>query len=59
MEQSAIDLSYMELGEGARGPSWLARMLALRDSPDLGPFRLAFLEAIFKAADERASGGNL
>jgi len=31
-------------------------MLDLRDRPDLGPFRLAFLEALVKAADERASG---
>ncbi len=55
---AAIDLSYMELGEAdARGPSWLARMLALRDDPGLGPFRLGLLEAIIKAADERASGG--
>lgn len=53
-----IDLSYMELGEvRGHGLSWLARMLALRDDPDLGPFRLAFLEALMKAADERASGG--
>jgi CRISPR-associated endonuclease/helicase Cas3 len=55
---TAVDLSYMELGEAnARGPSWLARMLALRDDPALGPFRLGFLEMIMKAADERASGG--
>lgn len=55
---TAIDLSYMELGEtDARGPSWLARTLGLRDDPGLGPFRLGFLEMIMKAADERASGG--
>lgn len=54
---TAIDLSFMELGDGPRGPSWLGRMLALRDHPDLGPFRLALLEALVKAADERASGG--
>ncbi|MFN8188290.1 MAG: CRISPR-associated helicase Cas3' [Gaiellales bacterium] len=55
---TTIDLSYMELGEAnGRGPSWLARTLALRDDPGLGPFRLGFLEMIMKAADERASGG--
>ncbi len=54
-----IDLSFMELGDGPRGRSWLAHMLALRDDPHLGPFRLAFLEALIKAADERASGGLL
>jgi CRISPR-associated endonuclease/helicase Cas3 len=52
-----IDLSYMELGgSDERGPSWLARMLNLRDREDLGPFRLTLLEALLKAADERASG---
>ncbi len=56
---TAIDLCFMELGDGPGGPSWLARMLALRDDPGLGPFRLAFLEALVKAADERASGGLL
>jgi CRISPR-associated endonuclease/helicase Cas3 len=52
---SALDLSLMDLGEGPRGPSWLARVLALRE--ELGPFRLAFLEALVKAADERVSRG--
>lgn len=56
---ATIDLSLMELGEGPLGPSWLARMLALRDNPDLGPFRLAFLEALVRVADWRASGGFL
>lgn len=52
-----IDLSFMELGEGPRGASWLGRMLALRDREDLGPFRLAFLETLVRVADWRASGG--
>lgn len=50
-----LDLSSMELGEGPHGPSWLARMLALRNSPALGPFRLSFLEALLRVADWRAS----
>ncbi len=54
---TAIDLSYMDLGLGPRGPSWLARVIALRDRHDLGPFRLSFLEGLLKAADERASEG--
>lgn len=33
--------------------SWLERVIHLRD--ELGPFRLAFLEAILRAADMRAS----
>ncbi len=52
-----LRLAWNELGEHPEtGPSWLARMLALRDDPQLGPFRIAMLEAIVKAADERASG---
>jgi CRISPR-associated endonuclease/helicase Cas3 len=51
-----LTLRYMELGDDDRtGPSWLSRMLALRDDPGLGPFRLGFLEALIKCADERAS----
>lgn len=54
--QTALTLSYMELGDDpVTGPSWMARVLALRDAPDLGPFRLAFLEGLVKCADERAS----
>lgn len=34
-------------------PSWAERMIHLRDT--LGPFRLAYLEAILRAADMRAS----
>lgn len=51
-----LSLRAMELGRGVDGePSWLDRMLALRDAPDLGPFRLAYLEALLRAADGRAS----
>ncbi len=46
----ALDLSPMQLGGGG---SWTARALALRDS--LGPFRLAYLESLLRAADRRAS----
>jgi CRISPR-associated endonuclease/helicase Cas3 len=35
--------------------AWTDRALALRDRPDLGPFRLAFLEAVVRLADWRAS----
>ena len=55
LPQMVLDLSYMEFGEGPRGPSWLARMLALRDDAALGPFRLAYLEALLRGADWRAS----
>ena len=49
----SLDLSLMELGEGASGPSWLARVLALRD--EFGPFRLTFLEALLRFADWHGS----
>jgi CRISPR-associated endonuclease/helicase Cas3 len=50
-----LDLGFMKMGEGEHGPSWLARMVALRDRIDLGPFRLAYLETLLRAADARAS----
>ena len=55
MAYTVLDLSYMEIGESEQGPSWLARMLALRDAPNLGPFRLAYLEALLRVADWRGS----
>ncbi len=48
-----LDLRLMQMGEGEHGPSWLARMIGLRDH--LGPFRLAYLETLLRAADMRAS----
>lgn len=55
--KTLLNLAYMELGENeTTGPSWLARMLTLRDDPGLGVFRLAFLEALLRVADWRASG---
>lgn len=54
-----LSLEPMELGlcmeqPFADQPSWGERMNRLRDT--LGPFRLAYLEAIVRAADMRASG---
>ena len=51
--QFPLDLSVMRLGDGQRGPSWLARMVRLRD--EFGPFRLAYLETLLRVADARAS----
>ena len=48
-----LDLRLMQMGEGEHGPSWLARMIGLRDR--LGPFRLAYLETLLRVADMRAS----
>jgi len=52
-----LSLACMELGsiEAGKNPSWLARMIALRDAPELGPLRLAWLETLLRAADMRAS----
>ena len=46
-----VDLSPMLLGEG----SYTEGVIALIDDPDLGPFRLSFLEAILRLADWRGS----
>lgn len=54
--ETTLTLSYMELGQDpTTGDSWAARVLALRDTPELGPFRLGFLESLVKCADERVS----
>lgn len=53
MPETELDLTLMELGGG--GSSWLEQALKLRDEPTVGPFRLAYLEAILRAADGRAS----
>jgi CRISPR-associated endonuclease/helicase Cas3 len=50
-----LDLAPMQLGRQNGKASWAERMLVLRDSPTLGPFRLAFLEALVRAADVRAT----
>lgn len=53
---TVLSLDYMVLGgSDAVGESWTARMTALRDDPTWGPFRLAYLEALVRTADERAS----
>lgn len=51
--RTPLSLAPMALGGGDGAPSWTSRVLALRAA--LGPFRLAFLEALVRAADVRAS----
>lgn len=49
----AVDLSYMEMGEGAKGPSWIARTVKLLE--EYGPFRLALLETLLRVSDWRGT----
>ena len=52
--KTTLDMSIARIGLGDDGRrSWLERSLALLER--LGPFRLAYLEAIIRAADMRAS----
>ncbi len=48
-----LSLACMELGGGGEGPSWSTRTAQLVEQ--LGPFRLAYLEALVRVADWRAS----
>lgn len=50
-----LDLSCMKMGEQNGKPSWSARALSLRDNPQLGIFRLAWLETLLRAADAQGS----
>ncbi len=50
-EPTPLSLKAFALGRGG----WQDETLKLRDDPDLGPFRLAYLEALMRAADVRAS----
>lgn len=51
--ETELRLELMELGEGSQGPSWSARVQDLLRG--VGPFRLAWLEALLRIADWRAS----
>ena len=50
-----IDPARLMLGDTSGHDSWTVRVLGLRDRANLGPFRLAFLEALVRMADWRVS----
>lgn len=50
-----LDLAPMDLGADSGDGSWSEMALGLRDRSDLGPFRLAYLEAVLRMADWRVS----
>jgi len=51
-----LKMDLMEMGsDTSAGPTWLDRVMGLREHPDIGPFRLAYLEGILRAADRKAS----
>ena len=51
-----LSLAHVGLGAGQGPvPSYTARVLDLLDRPDLGPFRLAWLEMLVRLADWKAS----
>ena len=49
----SLTLSFMEMGEGPCGASWLERMVRLRDH--YGPFKLAWMETLVRVADWRGT----
>ena len=51
----SVSLEVARLGVSQSGPSWSERAWRLVERPDLGPFRLAYLETLVRAADWRAS----
>jgi CRISPR-associated endonuclease/helicase Cas3 len=56
LSPQSLSLAPAGLGLDEEGThSWTDQWCGLRDDPAMGPFRLAYLEALMKAADERAS----
>ncbi|ROQ89907.1 type I-G CRISPR-associated helicase/endonuclease Cas3g [Desulfosoma caldarium] len=51
--EMTLQLAIMEIGEGEQGASWIERTVRLLEQH--GPFRLAWLEALVRIADWRAS----
>ena len=53
--ETVLDLSIMEIGDGPLGMSWASRVFEMLYAPHLGPFRLAYMEALLRAADQLGS----
>ncbi len=53
MPETVLSVAPMQLGAHSGVPNWSARVLPLRDR--FGPFRLAYLEMLVRAADVRAT----
>ena len=53
--QIILDLSCMKMGDENGRPSWTNQALSLRDQPELGIFRLGWLETLLRAADAQGS----
>jgi CRISPR-associated endonuclease/helicase Cas3 len=51
-QEAVLSLDAMQIGGDE---SWSAGVLALRENQEIGPFRLAYLEALLRAADCRVS----
>lgn len=54
IEPLTLSLDAMLLGERGGSSSWVERVRRLRDAQEIGPFRLAYYEALLRAADGRA-----
>ncbi|HIH59652.1 MAG TPA: hypothetical protein HA289_00465 [Ferroplasma sp.] len=52
-----LDLDLMELGSESMKKSWVQTVLNMVKDKEIGIFRLAYLESLLRAADQRASGG--
>ncbi|MHB1551409.1 MAG: type I-G CRISPR-associated helicase/endonuclease Cas3g [Vulcanimicrobiaceae bacterium] len=50
-----LELDSFRVASSDDAPTWVERSAALRDSPDYGPFRLAYCELLVRLADWRAS----
>ncbi|GAA4199852.1 hypothetical protein GCM10023074_30890 [Microbispora amethystogenes] len=55
LSTSSLRIGAADAPGSAADGSWTERAVALRDRPDLGPFRLAYLEALVRIADMRVS----